>query len=127
MTKEECKSEIECLEAIISPYQSQINTIKSRLEMLEYNEFREDVQKEIEILQKQLPHLGKFYFDEEYIEYDDDSHYYIYYQNEREKDRRYFISSLNRLYNKYRTKYILFIDREPHNVYINRIFGREVE
>ena len=125
MNKECYQQQIKALGDIISPYQTKLNELKSTLEMVEYNEFREDVQKEIEILQEQLPHLGKFYFEDEYDDYDGYSFYYIYYQNEAtKKDEKCISKSRHRIWGEYGTKYTFYIDREPYNVWMNRMIGR---
>jgi len=91
--------------------------------------FRQDIQKEIEFLQSKLPHLGKFYFDDEYDSYDKHTLYYIYYQNEIEvRDKKYISESFKRIWEKYRNEYTFLILREPYEVYINRIFrGGEIK
>jgi hypothetical protein len=92
-----------------------------------YNIFRQDIQNEIEYLQLKLPHLGKFYFDEEYDFYDNHSLYYIYYQNQADMiDKVYFSESFKRIWEKYKTQYTFLISREPYEVCLNRMIGVNV-
>jgi len=89
-----------------------------------YNIFRQDIQREIEYLQSKLPHLGKFYFDEEYDFYDKHTLYYVYYQNEVEvRDKKYISESFKRIWEKYRNEYTFLILRESYEAYMNRMMG----
>ena len=128
MTIEKCKNKITRLEEIISPIQQKIECLKNKLEMLNYNEFRQDIQTEIEILQKKLPHLGKFYFDDRYDFYDNHTLYYIYCQNEFENcEEKYITDCYWKIFEKYGNDYTFVICREPYDIYCERIFGRDLD
>ena len=125
MKRETIKQQIKELENIISPYQAQIEILKDKFRMLNYNELRLIIQDEIDILQKQLPHLGKFYFDTEYDPYDDYTMYYIYYENEESLEDKKVIGKSYRKLDKISKSYTVLISIEPYNITMNKLFGRE--
>ena len=119
---ETVKTRMKIVDDIIKPHLELKAKLKEELDMLEYNEFRNDAQVVIEKLQKELPHLGKFYFDDDYDLYDDETLYYIRYENEASRPDNIIISGIiDNLGMKYFRKYTILTMREDYEVVLNRL------
>jgi len=120
--KEIINLRIKEVENKIKPYMKELSELEEELERLNYNDFRSHIQVIIEKLQKDIPHLGKFYFDDEYDSYDDHTLYYIYYENEASRlDKAEINRTTHKLFLEYFKEYTLIVDREPYEVSLNKL------